>query len=318
MRIPMSQEQQARPNILPADAIAAFGRTPITTDHLKALSDLSRSDAKVLARIWPDLPESIRVDALTRFEQIAEDRVDFQFNRIFRIALDDASPVARQLAVSGLWEDESVDLIDWFVALMDTDESIDVRAQAASALASFANKAAMDELDEESCDLLRSALTTAAGSLEQSELVRRRALESVSVFGDQVGITELITEAYDSDDTATRASAIYAMGRCLDRRWLGTVLAELDSDDAEMRFEAARACGELGHIDAVPGLSSLVQDHDVEVRQATITALGKIGGPAAVRVLRAFAPNCPPSDRELVDDALEEARAFQSDARVRA
>jgi HEAT repeat protein len=85
------------------------------------------------------------------------------------------------------------------------------------------------------------------------------------------------------------------------------VIGEFESSDAEVRYEAARACGELGHVDALSGLSDLVQDQDTEVRQAVIGALGKIGGPGAVRVLRAYSESCPPADRELVDEALSEA-----------
>jgi hypothetical protein len=217
MPTPTFPAPQAKSRFSPADAIAAFGRESITTEHLKALSDLSRIEVRQLAGIWPTIPESVRVDALRRFEQIAEDSVEFQFGRIFRMALDDSSPVARQLAISGLWEDESLDLIERFVAIMETDESIDVRAQAVRALAAFANKAAVEEIDAESAARVRDALKSAVENIDQSELVRRSALESIAVFGDAVGVNDLIAEAYDSDDPAMRASAIYAMGRCLDR-----------------------------------------------------------------------------------------------------
>jgi HEAT repeat protein len=235
---------------------------------------------------------------------------------VFRIALKDPSPVARQIAISGLWEDERSDLIDAFISMMETDDSTDVRAEAASALALYANLAAIDELDEQTAVRIHMALLDAARALGQPELVRRRALESVAIFGGEDELNELISEAYDSDDSAMRASALYAMGRSLDRRWLGTVLGEFESDDAELRYEAARASGELGHVDAVSGLSELVQDHDTEVRHAAIGALGKIGGPGAIRVLSAYAQDCPPADKELVDDALTEARMFEDGIRA--
>jgi HEAT repeat protein len=309
MPTPTFPDQPANePVITPAEAVSAIGRGSYKTHELQALSDLSRANARALADVWTSIPESTRVAVLRRLSELAEENVQFQFGRVFRIGLTDASPVARQISISGLWEDESTDLIDLMVGLMQDDPSVDVRAEAASTLARFADLAAIEELDESTAERLRSALFETATAPDQAELVRRRALESVAVFGSSGGVNELIDEAFDSDDAAMRASAIYAMGRSLDRRWLKTVIAEFESDDAEIRFEAARAGGELGHIDAIPGLSELVLDHDTDVRQAAIGALGKIGGPGAVRILSSYSESCPPADRELVDDALAEAQ----------
>ena len=316
MRTPTSQDRPAKPSISPADAIDALGRGSFKTEYLQALSDLGRSDARSLAAVWPKIPTEERISVVRQLEQIAENNVEFLFGRVFRIALADTSPVVRQIAISGLWEDERSDLIDSFVAILAEDESEDVRAAAASALARFADRAASEDLDERAADTVRTALSNAASQNEKSALVRRRALESVAVFGDSASLSEMISNFFDADDTADRASALYAMGRTLDRKWLSTILSEFESDDAEMRFEAARASGELGHSDAVPGLSELIQDGDVEVRQAAIVSLGKIGGTASTRVLESYLAVCPASDRELVDEALQEARIFNENPRA--
>ena len=60
---------------------------------------------------------------------------------------------------------------------------------------------------------------------------------------------------------------------------------ELASEAPEMRFEAARACGELQLAGAVPRLSQMTADLDLEVKLAAIGSLGRIGGPEARRVL---------------------------------
>jgi len=308
MLTPTSQERPAKLSITPADAIDALGRGSFKAEHLQALSDLGRTVARRFAAAWPNIPADERISIVRRLEQIAEDNVEYLFGRVFRIALADASPVVRQIAISGLWEDEGSDLIVSFVAILAEDESEDVRAAAASALARFADRAASEDLDERAADTVRIALSNAANPTETSALVRRRALESVAVFGIAAGVDGMIASFFDADDTADRASALYAMGRSLDRTWLPAILSEFESDDAELRFEAARASGELGHVDAVPGLSELIQDGDVEVRQAAIVSLGKIGGTAAARILESYLADCPTSDRELVDDALQEAR----------
>ena len=243
-------------------------------------------------------------------EQLAEDNVELLFGRVFRIALRDASPVVRQIAISGLWEDDGSDLVNAFVAILESDESEDVRAEAASALGRFADRAVTENLDDALAEQICSALASAARQAERSPLVRRRALESVAVFGETAEVNRMIASSFDADDTAERASALYAMGRSLDRTWLPKVIGEFESDDAEIRYEAARAAGELGHVDAVPGLSELIQDDDAEVRHAAILSLGKIGGRAATRVLEAYRSACPAPDAELVDGALEEASAL--------
>lgn len=308
MPTPTFQDRPANePRTTPAEAVSAIGRGAFKNGDLQALSDLSRSAARELADVWPSFPEELRVRVLRTLSESAEEHVQYLFGRVFRIALRDPSAVVRQIAIAGLWEDDSSDLIDELVDLMARDDSIDVRAESAIALARFVDLAATEELDMAAASRLQTALLDAAGPGGQSDLVRRRAMESVAVLGGSV-VASLIREAYDSDDAAMRASAIYAMGRSLDRAWLSTVVGELESDDAELRYEAARASGELGHADAIPNLAELLNDRDTEVRQAALTALGRIGGAGAARVLRGYAEHAPVADRDLVEDALEEAR----------
>lgn len=318
MLIPTSPDPSAKlPTLTPAEAVAAIGRGAYRANHLEALSDLNRSDARALAATWVTIPEASRISIVRVLVEAAEEHVEYLFGRVLRIGLSDPSAVVRQMAISGLWEDESRDLIDLFLGLMVEDPSVDVRAEAASALGRFAERAAMEELNEDDSVRIRTALVDVARSDRQPDLLRRRALESLAIFGSSHGVDALIAQAFEADDSAMRASAIYAMGRSLDRRWLGTVLSEFESEDAEIRYEAARASGELGHVDAVSGLSELIDDGDVEVRQAAVAALGKIGGQGAIRVLEAYSSRCLPGDREAVLDALAEARLMNDALRGR-
>lgn len=313
MPTPTSPEPPAKQGPTPAEVIDALGRGEVAIASVSALSDLDRTNARFFAASWPSFPLEARIDVVRQCSELAENDVRYHFGRVLRVALEDTSPVVRQLAVSALWEDEGTDLIATFVRLMRNDDSTDVRAEAASALGRFADLGASDELTEDQTQIVREALTDAASSEEQPPLVQRRALESLASIGDRTLVGALIDVAYDSDDTVVRASAVYAMGKTMDRHWLPTVLAELDSDDPELRYEAARASGELGSIEAVGPLAQLLLDGDTDVRQAAVLALGRIGGPGAIRVLRNYAASCPPGDQEVVDDALAEA-AVQSDA----
>ena len=307
MSTPTSREQRPKAQATVADTIAALQRGDFRALDLVSLSDLSRADASALARVWAELPEEARIDCVRFLAELAENNVEYTFGRALRIALDDESQVVRQLAVAALWEDEGSDLIDRFLGLLESDPSQDVRAEAAQALAVFAEQAASDQLTPGRAERLRAALLAAAQDTGEPYLVRRRALESLAVFGGQPDIVALIAEAYDEDDAGLRAGALYAMGRSHDRRWLATLLAELDSADAEMRYESARACGHLGDERAVPDLARLTTDEDVQVRHAAIAALGKIGGPSSIRVLRALSQRASAVDAEAVADALEEA-----------
>jgi HEAT repeat protein len=95
------------------------------------------------------------------------------------------------------------------------------------------------------------------------------------------------------------------MGRNCDARWLSTLVRELKSDDAEMRYEAATACGSLGDEAAVPHLLPLFKDDDAEVQEAAVQALGQIGGQEAKRALE----DCLASPEERVRDAALAALA---------
>jgi HEAT repeat protein len=96
------------------------------------------------------------------------------------------------------------------------------------------------------------------------------------------------------------------MGKTLDDRWVDILLTELESEDAEMRYEAARALGEIGDVLALPGLAAAAIDEDAEVRQEAIMALGLIGGQGPERVLRRLAESANAADLQAIADALGE------------
>jgi HEAT repeat protein len=108
-----------------------------------------------------------------------------------------------------------------------------------------------------------------------------------------------------------RVSALFAMGRSYDERWHEAVLRSLDDDDAEIRFEAARAAGELEIRAAVPALVRLASGGDREVTEVAVWSLGEIGGLEAKRALSALARRAAQNDdhdlTEMIEDALVSA-----------
>lgn len=305
----MPAEPEAPPPI--AETLAALREGPAATAEVLRLSDLDRARAADLRRSWRTLPEAQRVAIVRAMESLAEERLDVHFGRALRIALDDESAAVRQLALVALWEDERPDLIERLRSLALTDPSQDVRAEAAKALARFAERAVVGDLEAALGDDLRRSLAATVADEGEAVAVRRRALESVGVFGGDPAVRELIRASFEGADEELQVSALFAMGVSADRRWLDVLLAATRSEDGEVRYEAARGCGAMGDARAVPELAELCFDADAEVRHAAINALGAIGGRAAVRVLEALldTDGVRERDGELVEAALEEAAA---------
>jgi HEAT repeat protein len=80
----------------------------------------------------------------------------------------------------------------------------------------------------------------------------------------------------------------------------------LQSGDSEIRFEAARASGEICEEKAVAGLLILLDDNDHEVQEASIIALGKIGGQEARHALQQLSKSQDTRIKEAAKSALTE------------
>ena len=116
------------------EALAGLRAGDLTHTRLSRLSDLSRAEAKVVAEAWETIPEETRAVIVRRCEELSEERIDVNFRRALRVALGDRSPVVRQLAIAGLWEDDSGDLLERLSGLLLNDPSPDVQAEAARGL----------------------------------------------------------------------------------------------------------------------------------------------------------------------------------------
>jgi HEAT repeat protein len=254
----------------------------------------------------PTVTESDRVRLIQALADLDELSIEYDFGRVFRLGLDDVSAVVRQRSIAALWSSEDPSLIEPFLTMLD-DESIDVQAEAARALGSFAYAAETGELPEETGEILFERLMQVALDPRAPIAVARRAVESLGNFGSRNEIEDLILDAFEHDDQTMRAGALFAMGRTQDARWLETLIDELISDDPELRFEAARSLGFIGDSRAVEGLARLATDEDADVRMAAIAAIGEIGSPGSERVLRRLAERATDEDAiAAIIAALEE------------
>lgn len=273
---------------------------------LQFLSDLTREQQARFRRAWSGVPLERRQQVTRELVEVAELSVELDFTRVFLVALDDEDEQVRATAVEGLWEDESVALLRRLLEFLEHDRSPLVQVAVLRSLARYALLAVTGDLDEAWPDRLRTRLLQVAGDPRASLEVRRRALEAVAVFPDDEAVQERIAAAYADRRLPMRASALYAMGRNLDSRWLEPVLHELQSGAAMLRFEAARASGELGSQRAVSGLIDLLNDPDREAQLAAVAALGKLGGRTAGTALRTLLESEDEVLREAVEEALDE------------
>lgn len=271
---------------------------------LFALSDLNRQEMQQFAQIWQTLPAARRSRLTLAMSELAEERIEADFSRIFRYLLDDENADVRANAINGLWEEEDASLAPHLIGALRSDPSASVRAAAAQGLGRFLLLAETKRIPAALGDEIETALLAVIRGSDEM-IVRRRAIEAISYISSET-VRNIIAIAYADDDAKMRATAIFAMGRNADPYWKRTAAQELFSPDPQLRFEAARAVGELEFKAAVPRLIDLVDDPDREVQSAAITSLGQIGGKEARRVLIAIIESQDEIARELAQDALDE------------
>ena len=242
---------------------------------------------------------------------LAEDNVELNFDAVFRRGLYDEDPDVRAGSIRGLWEHEGSDIVDPLLSLLEMDASEEVRAEAALSLGRFVLLAEEGNLRESVFERIDAALRRVIESASETLEVRRRALESIAAH-DSPWVRQAIREAYEGGVHPMKVSALHAMGRSCEERWLPLLVREFSSEEAELRYEAAIACGAVGDARAVPHLARLARDPDEEVRKANIFALGEIGGQEARTVLNEVAVSGSKETRAAALDALAEM-AFDED-----
>lgn len=274
---------------------------PLARRALINLSGPSHAESVAFFAAWRGISTERKREIMARMVELGEESFEIDYVAIFRGCLRDSDPVVRRYAVEGLWEDERPDLIEPLVQLLSSDPDAGVRAAAAMSLGRFVYLAECDELDQKQGARIREALERTINSPSEDMEVVRRAIESIAFINDDRA-RRFVDRAYDHDDERMRQSAVFAMGRSADVFWADTVLAELSASSSGMRYEAARACGELQLRRAVPQLAKLMQDSDREVQGVAVWALGQIGGKRARMILEHLAAS---DDEVLASAALD-------------
>ncbi len=277
--------------------------------NLSLLANLSDLNSRELARFrtaWITYDSTRRVELLHALIELAVEHVEYDFRVIYSWALGDANPRVRSLSIEGLWEDERPHLIAAFRDLLHGDSDPDVRAAAATALGRFVYWGEIGSVESGHAEHATRALWERLHDTNEVVHVRRRALEDIAVSSDG-SVSGVIENALYDTDPSMRESALYAMGRSADLKWIPHLVSELGQSDPALRFQAVNALGELEARAAVSQVINLIaSETDSEVRLAALLALGSIGGTEARQALEAATEWEDEAVVEAAEQALEE------------
>jgi HEAT repeat protein len=282
----------------------------LQTSHVYIFSKMDKADLTLFKGVWPTIAVKRRQEVVEELIEIGEANFEVDFSPVFLLGLGDEDAEVRAGSINGLWEHEDPLLINPLTHLLQTDEVALVRAAAATALGRFIYLSELEELDTRLVAPVKKLLLDTIQQRGEDIEVRRRAVEAIAFFNGP-DITRIIENAYYDENEKMQVSAIFAMGRNADARWRPRVVAELDNESTEIRFEAARSCGELEASEAVPKLINLIEsDSDLQVQEVAIWALGRIGGPAARDALEICLESEVESLVLAAEEALEEIDLF--------
>jgi HEAT repeat protein len=283
----------------------------LRVSQLPRLSQLTPEQRYKLDAVWPSLNVRRRRRLIHELSDLTEDNVELNFDVVFLRGMRDDDADVRAESVRGSWENESPEIIDPLIELLHNDKSVEVRREAALALGRFVLLASLGKLRSRHFERVEAGLRRVVEDKTEIQEVRSRALEAAGAY-DTAWVRQAVREAYESGDPTLKVSAVHAMGRSAEPRWLPLVTRELASDDAEMRYEAATAAGGISDESVVQSLLPLLLDEDEEVREAATMALGEIGGTEARNALMLMMDSESKATRDAAAAALAEIE-FEED-----
>ncbi|HEY1011282.1 MAG TPA: HEAT repeat domain-containing protein, partial [Herpetosiphonaceae bacterium] len=285
---------------------------PVPLGELKALSDLDEDGVDLLGAEWRAIEPSHRRAVAQAMQELGEASPELDFREAFVSFLGDEDPQVRTAALKGLWEDTRRSTLRKLLAAMAGDPDEGAREAAATTLGAWTLQIAEGRLDQRISDEIEQAIFAIYSDQKTPLTVRRRALEALGYLGEQPAIAAAIDEAHRSPDELWQQSAIFAMGRSGQTRWRAAIKQALGHGSPAMRYEAARAVGELGDQGRplLQTMAPLVADHDTEVSLAAIWALGQVGGTAARRMLEGLVREAEGDRQEAAESALSELKFY--------
>lgn len=288
------------------------GNKEFPRKYFLQFSDLGTLELKTLLDIWPRVGLSRKLSLLEGLETMAESDTLVNFDEFAKAILDDADSTVRGRAIRLLKEVDDVHLVPVYINILNNDADVQTRAEAANVLGLFVDLGELDEIPGDVYHQVEDALLASANGNDDVK-VRRRALESLG-YSSRPEVSTLIESAYQREDPAWQASALFAMARSADSRWDDDVIASLPNENRNVREAAVEAAGQLSIKEAAPLLIKMLEEEDDDdVTSAIIWSLSQIGGEDARTYIENLLDQTEDEEQiEFLEEALENL-AFTED-----
>jgi len=251
---------------------------PFNSKLLLFFSDISLDDLDKIKSIWPEINRDRKYNLLRNLEFLMEANTLVSCDDIGRFALKDDDPRIRSQAISLLWECSDIKLISIFANFLNNDSNSEVNASAAAALGKFVLLGELEEIPEESANMVQNLLINKYTKTE-NDFTKQRILESLG-YSSNDKVDKYISLALKEDDKKWQLSALFAISRSLNKKWEKVVFEKLSDLDPDIQTEAIKAAGEL-EIESAKELIIEYMESSTpgeELHMQAIWALSKIGG----------------------------------------
>lgn len=281
---------------------------PFSAVHLHRFSDIHPADLAALKTAWEQIDTNRRAALMEDLEDLLDADTLVSFDDLSLLAIEDADPRVRSAAIRLMWETNNTSFWRRLLRLLKDDPEEAVRGAAASGLGVYIYEGELEEIPEAQFKTIEKALLdTLRGS--DTPYVRQKSLEALG-FSSNPELHALIQKAFSDKDIKWRVSALFAMGRSADERWKDAVTKSLHDPDAEIRFEAVRAAGELSLKNTRQILMEMLvkadNREDADMRQAVVWSLSQIGGERVRQVLAALLDQAEDEEEEeFIAEAIE-------------
>ena len=253
------------------------GGDDISRTSLNSFSDIDPASLQALQEAWPRIPASRKRKLLEGLESISEEDTLVSFDDFARSLLTDPDPEVRTRAIRLLDESDDIKLIPPFIKILNEDQDVGPRAEAATALGRFVELGELDEIPDEPRRRVEDSLLEKARSDDQL-IVRRNALEALG-FSSRPEVITLIESSFRRENPEWQASALFAMGRSFDERWEESILSRMMDVNSLVRLAAVEAAGELRLASARTSLFRVLEEEEEDdIASAAIWSLSQIGG----------------------------------------
>ena len=251
---------------------------PFNPLFLHFFSDISVDDLDKIKSIWPDVNKDRKYNLLMDLESLIKANTLVSCDDFGYFALQDNDPCIRSQAIPLLWECIDIKLISIFTDLLQKDSNLEVNASAAAALGKFVLLGELEEIPEESANMVQDLLIDEYIKSE-IDFTKQRILESLG-YSSNEKVNQFISRALKKNDKKWHISALIAISRSANNNWGKVVVEKLTDLDPDIQIEAIKAAGELEIESAKEQIIEFMESStpEEELHIQAILALSKIGG----------------------------------------